>query len=279
MKQKIVFFGAGWYTVPVVKKLLDHGLDLVITTEKNPDSPLLKFCVENKIQTLIAQTASDLTNNKSRITNHDTAILASYGAFVPDEIINLFSDGIINIHPSLLPKWKGPSPIQYSLLNGDTVTGVTLIKLDSEIDHGPILSQKPYNLTGTETTEDLLSILFEIGADMVEEIVLKLENNETIIETPQDHSNETWSYKIEKKDGEIQISNPPTKEKLNNMIRAYYPWPSTWFITEIRNQKSRIRLLPEDKIQVEGKNPMSYKDFLNGFGEEGKEILGKLGLM
>lgn len=278
MNQNIVFFGSGWYTIPVIQKLIPHALDLVITTEKNPESQFLKFCNENNLQTLSVSSASDLLEHKSLITNHTVAILASYGALIPDEIINLFPNGIINIHPSLLPLWKGPSPIQYSLLNGDTKTGVTLIKLDSQIDHGPILSQKPYDLQGNETSQDLLSLLFEIGAEMVEEIVSKLENGEPVLENPQDNTHESWSYRIAKKDGMIDINDVPNTEKLQNMIRAYYPWPGVWFVIQLKGQTKIIKLLPEGKIQVEGKNPTNYKDFVNGFGDEGREILKKLNI-
>ncbi len=308
MQQKIVFFGSGDFTIPVVQKLLPHGLDLVVTNDKNPNSLLSKFCAENHIEVLICSTSSELINHQPLIINHSLAILASYGAFIPKSIIDCFDNGIINIHPSLLPKYKGPSPVQYALLNGETITGVTLIKLDSEIDHGPILSQKPYNLMGNETSEDLLSILFEIGADMVEEIVIKLENGKTITQTSQDHQAETWSYKLEKKNGFIDISSPQfkisnLKFKIDNMVRAFYPWPGVWFRYEIaastsspHNDEERhnvfasgakqsslenkiIKLLPEGRIQVEGKNPMNYKDFINGFGVDGKELLENLHLI
>ncbi len=171
------------------------------------------------------------------------------------------------------------------------VTGVTIIKLDDKVDHGPILLQQPYNLTGNETSEDLLSILFEIGAKLTESIVIKIQKGEQLIETPQDHSKETWSHKITKEDGRIDINNlnatlseangqaslkPYT---LNAMINAYYPWPGVWLTVRIKNKESRIKLLPEGKIQVEGKNAMPYKDFMNGFGEEGKEVLTKLKLI
>ena len=288
MKQNIVFFGSGSYTIPVVKKLIPHGLDLVITTEKSPDSKLLSFCSENNIKTLTAQTVSELTNHQSLITNHTLAVLASFGAIIPDEIINAFKYGIINIHPSLLPRWKGPSPIQYTLLNGDNQTGVTLIKLDNEIDHGNILSQKTYKLDGSETTQFLLDKLFSIGAEMVEELVIKLEKNQTLDQTPQDHSKETWSYKITKEDGFIDLNNlKAISYKLQAMIRAYYPWPGVWFKNVIARSEATkqsglknkiIKLLPEGKIQVEGKIPMNYKDFINGYGDEGKTIFQKLGI-
>ena len=115
---------------------------------------------------------------------------------------------------------------------------------------------------------------------MVEEIVIKLENGETITQTPQDHTKETWSYKITKQDGFIDLSKLPTpNSQIKNMIRAFHPWPGVWFISRIKNQELRIKLLPEGRIQVEGKNPMNYKDFINGFGEEGKELLENLHLI
>src|SRR3989344_4547886 len=179
MINKIVFFGSGSYTIPVVKKLIPHGLDLVITTEN--EGPITDFCKKRGIKLISASTVKDLTSHQSLIASHSLGVLASFGAIIPDEIINSFKHGIINIHPSLLPRWKGPSPIQYTLLNGDTQTGVTIIKLDNEIDHGNILSQTEYKLTGDETTQFLLDKLFSIGADLVENLIVKMENGEKII--------------------------------------------------------------------------------------------------
>lgn len=277
MKQTIVFFGSGEYTLPVIKRLSNHNLVLVISNENNKKLSL--FFDTHSIPYITSQLKERSVIERIKALRPTLAVLASYGAFIPNEVINLFPNGIINIHPSLLPLYKGPSPIQYTLLNGDTQTGVTLIKLDSEIDHGPILSQKPYSLTGNETTDDLLFILFEIGAEMVEREITKLENGEAQTEKPQDHSKETWSYKIERKDGQISLKNPPGKEQLDNMIRAYYPWPGVWFNLNLKGQAKIVKILPEGKIQVEGKKPMFYKDFVNGFGEEGKRILELLGFI
>jgi methionyl-tRNA formyltransferase len=287
MNQNVVFFGSGWYTIPVVKKLIPLGLDLVVTTEKNPDSLFLKFCNENNLKTIQVSNASEIINQKSLIINHNVAILASFGEIIPQSLIDTLPHGVINIHPSLLPKFKGPSPIQYTLLSGDPITGVSIIKLDDKVDHGPILAQQPYSLTGNETAEDLLSILFEIGADLTEDIVTKIQKGEKIAETPQDHTLESWSYKIKKNDGYINISTLSSSEleirnfklELARKVRAYYPWPGVWFIARIKDKELRIKLLPENKIQPEGKNPMSYKDFLNGYEEEGRNLLIKLGLV
>ncbi len=276
MKQNIIFFGSGWFVIPVIEKLMKLNLQLVVTNDTN--GKVVDFCKEKNIP-FVSSSLKDLETVERIKKLHPTvAILASYGAFIPDGVIGLFENGIINIHPSLLPKWKGPSPVQYSLLNGEAQTGVSLIKLDNEIDHGPIVAKRPYELTGNETSEDLLSVLFEIGSEMVVEQIEKLENGEELSLTPQDHTKETWSYRIEKKDGMIDITDSPDREKLKNMIRAFYPWPGVWLTTELKNQTKIVKLLPEGKIQVEGKNAMNYKDFINGFGDEGKELLERLGL-
>lgn len=277
MKQTIIFFGSGWFVVPVIEKLSELNLLLVVTNET--DGKVIEFCKEKNIPYVSSNLKDDETLSKIKGLKPSVAILASYGAFIPDEVIKTFPNGIINIHPSLLPKWKGPSPVPYTLLNGDTKTGVTIIKLDDEIDHGPILSQQPYNLTGNETSDDVLSILFETGSNMVIEQLQKLERGEQLSEIPQDHSKETWSYRIEKKDGMVDVNTPPNTKKLENMIRAFYPWPGVWLTTTLKNQTKIVKLLPEGKIQVEGKNPTSYKDFINGFGEEGKNLLEKLKLI
>ena len=276
MKQNVIFFGSGWFVIPVIEKLMKLNLQLVVTNDTN--GKVVDFCKEKNIP-FVSSSLKDLETVERIKKLHPTvAILASYGAFIPDGVIGLFENGIINIHPSLLPKWKGPSPVQYSLLNGEAQTGVSLIKLDNEIDHGPIVAKRPYELTGNETSEDLLSVLFEIGSEMVVEQIEKLENGEELSLTPQDHTKETWSYRIEKKDGMIDITDSPDREKLKNMIRAFYPWPGVWLTTELKNQTKIVKLLPEGKIQVEGKNAMNYKDFINGFGDEGKELLERLGL-
>ena len=284
MQQTIIFFGSGDYTIPIVEKLINHNLKLVVSIEK--ESKLEKFCESKGIDFITDNLKDENTKKRIQNLNPSIAILASYGAYIPKNVINTFKNGIINIHPSLLPKWKGPSPIQYTLLNSDTQTGVTLIKLDNEIDHGPILSQEKFDLKGTETTKELLDILFSQGAEMIKKIIVKLENGEALNETPQDHSKESWSYKIEKKDGEINLNSIPTSEleiknfklEIARKVRAFYPWPGVWFVTKLKSKPTRIKLLPNNMIQPENKNAMNYKDFINGYGEEGKDLLEKLKL-
>lgn len=289
---RVVFFGSGTYTIPIIQILKKHGLQLVVTTENETDPGEKQKTFADYLKTKqITFITSDLKNpediEKIRQIKPDLAILASYGVIIKSEIIKLFPQGIINVHPSLLPIYKGASPIQTTILNGDKQTGVTLHYLDEELDHGPIIKQEVYKLKGDETTQDLKNKLFAIGAKMIEDAINKLEKGDLPagkagkLEThKQDHSKEVFTKRrFSRADGKIDLNKPPSSEVLKRMIRAFYPWPGVWFETEFMGKKQRVKLLPNNKIQAEGKNVMSFKDFVNGYGKEGKELLVKLNLL
>lgn len=276
MKQKIVFFGSGAYTIPTVKKLQDKGLMLVVTTEK--DGELVRFLKKEQIPFIISRLKNK--DDISRIQNlkPNIGVLASYGAILPKKVIELFLLGILNIHPSLLPKYKGSSPVQYTILNGDLLTGVTIIKLDDQVDHGPIVAQEKVELSGRETFPELTKLLFLQGADMVEKVVQKLTKEPTIQAIPQRINQEEFTKKITKEDGKIILSEPLPQDSLDRKIRAFYPWPGVYLTASLGNQTKIIKLLPKNMVQVEGKRPMSYKDFINGYGKDALKILESLGI-
>lgn len=283
MEQKIVFFGSGEYSIPVIEMLSFHGLVYVLTTEI--EGPLIEYLKSKKIPYSSTHVTDDKNISKNELWNKieqlnpTLGVLASFGAIIPQKIIDMFKNGIWNIHPSLLPKYKGPSPIQSTILSGDVETGVTIITLDDQIDHGPILAQEMISLLGTETTYHLKNMLFEKGGEMIEQLLLGLENGDPILKTPQNHKHESFTEKITKEHGKISLDKPPSQETLYRMIRAYYPWPTVWFLWKQENGKEKlVKLLPEEKIQVEGKRPMSYREFINGYQEEGKLLLTKLKL-
>lgn len=275
MKQRIIFFGSGEYTIPVIEVLQEFDLRLVVTTET--DGPFIKYVKKNNIPYLSTHLKSKKDIEKIKKEKPTVGILASYGAILPKSVLDLFPEGILNIHPSLLPKYKGPSPIQATILAGDDVTGTTIIKLDEEVDHGPVIMQDKVNLIGDETTFTLKRALFTIGSYMIGSLIERLEKGEKLELKEQDHSKEIFTEKFEKKDGEISLSTPPDSKKLDRMTRAFYPWPTVFFKAKINGKEKLIKLLPDNKIQVEGKRVMGYKDFANGY-PEGKEILEKLGL-
>jgi len=272
-KPRVIFFGSSKYVTPIVEVLKNNfDLSFVVTTEKFPTDPIPSYCIKSKVYHYVV---IDFGNknfiNALKEANADMAILASFGAIIPKEILNIFPKGIINIHPSLLPKYRGPTPVQAAILNGDKTTGITIIKLDEKIDHGPILFQKKELIKENDTADSLYERLFKLAAGLIVRTI-KLYLKEDIKLQKQNHKQSTFTKMLTRQDAYFDINNPPRPEMLNRMIRAYHLWPGVW--TQIRindkarlpdRQRLRIKFLPEKKIQVEGGKPMSYKDFLNGY--------------
>jgi len=276
LKLKIIFFGSSNYVIPIIEVLKKNfELALVVTTEKSQGA-VPSYCQENKISYLFLQQFNNLTIQQLQVIKAPIAVLADFGLIIPEGILNAFPKGIINLHPSLLPKYRGPTPVQSAILEGEKTTGISIIKLDKEIDHGPILGQEKEEILDTDTAESLYKRLFEKGANLL----LKALNSylkDNLKLTTQKHENATFTKPLTRQDGFVNLSSPLEIRNLKLKIRAYFPWPSAWSKLVVRSQKSavRIKFLPGNLIQVEGKKPMTYKDFLNGY-PEAKEILGEI---
>jgi methionyl-tRNA formyltransferase len=190
----------------------------------------------------------------------DLGVVASYGKILTQKELDTPKYGCINVHPSLLPKYRGPSPIQSAILNGDKISGITIIKMDEEIDHGPILYQESLELSDSDNFDTLSKKMFQRSAEILPQVIIDFVNGK-IEAKNQNHTCASFSYRLTKKNGFFEIDSPPKPEVLKRLIRAYYPWPGVWC-----KWKGRIvKFLPENKIQMEGKKQVSYKDFLNGY--------------
>lgn len=247
---KVVFFGTPEFVTPVLRTL-EKNFE-VLKAFRNP-----KELNNEEIE-------------KLKNIEPDIFVVASFGKIFSKEFLDIPKFGSINIHPSLLPKYQGPTPVQTAILNGDKTTGVTIIKMDEKVDHGPILGQKEVDILPNETAPELLQRLFQISAEMLPE-VLSIYIKEPSSISKQGHEKATLTHILNKNSGRVDIDNPPSKEKLNNMINAFYPWPGVW----TKFNKRIVKFLPGERIQVEGKNPMSYKDFANGYSD-GEKFLRQL---
>lgn len=282
---KIIFFGSSHYVLPIIEVLRKNfNLDLVVTTEKNPTDPVVAYCLKQKIPYISIFSFDQSFISHLLSLNSELAVVADFRLILPKNILDLFPKGIINVHPSLLPKYRGPTPVQTAILNGDKETGVSIIMLDEKIDHGNILFQQREQILSNDTTESLCQKLFKIGGEILKK-ELKNYLDGKIKGGKQNDKNATYTKKLLKSNGYFDLDNPclpagrpPSKEKLERMIRAYFPWPGVWSRQMLNNKLSIIKFLPENKIQVEGKKPMNYKDFINGYSE-GKELLQKLKLI
>lgn len=291
---RIVFLGTGAYVLPIVAYLhTHHHLVFVVTTEVSLHSPVLDYCKQNNIPSLSVETLKD-AKIQAEIRNKKASagILANFRCIVPQEVLDIFPKGIINIHPSLLPKYRGTTPGQSAILNDDTITGVTLMLLDSGWDHGDILAQREISLNPDETGESFYLRSFGIGTSLLEENLDRYGEG-TILPVAQDHTKATYTKTLKKEDGFVDSAKPIDKERLSRMIRAYHPWPGAWTICHLQNSKldkKIVKFLPNTALfsslrtssqigeaiptgfnniylQVEGKKPLTIKDFLNGYPE------------
>jgi methionyl-tRNA formyltransferase len=273
---KTVFFGASEYVIPILEVIKNRfGLSLIVTTEKD-NGPVIFFAKENDIPYISLSKIEQDTKDKIQNSDSDLGIVADFGIIINEDLINLFPKGILNVHPSLLPKYRGSTPVQTAILNGDKETGVTIIKIDEKVDHGPILVQEEYEIDPNVTFPQLLSDLFKVGAHILENATIDY-LEEVLIPIEQNDDEATFTKTLSKNDGFIEIESPPSKEKIDQMVRAYFPWPGVWTRLAINHQPLIIKFLPNNMVQVEGKKAQSYKDFENGY-TEGKSILKKLSL-
>ena len=281
-KINFVFFGTSRFAVIALESLKERGFipDLIITTPDKPkgrklvmaSSPVKVWAEQNTIPFLQpAKLSLDfLLANKLQAISYKLFLVASYGKIIPKEILDICGRKILNIHPSLLPKLRGPSPIQSSILN-ENETGVTIIRLDKEIDHGPIIAQKKINVQNwPPNAENLEEILAKEGVCLLAEILPDwLEGK--VKEISQDYGNATYTEKIKKNDGKIDLDGDPMGNY--RKIQAFSGWPGTFFFAKKNGKDIRVIIKKAEfqngKLKIitvvpEGKKEMSYLDFLKG---------------
>lgn len=297
-KPKIIFWGTSELGLPVLNLLLQNDYQIVGVVsapdaiagrgQKNTQaSAISQFAIEHNL--LLFQPETLRKNDDFFKTLSDLkaelGILVAYGKLVPERFISLFPKGIINLHPSLLPKYRGPSPIQSAILNGETKTGLSLMLLDQEMDHGEILAQAEQIIEPTDTSSTLGQKLTQIGAELLIKILPDYLAGQ-IAPQPQNHDQATISKIITKEDGHLDWTKTTTQ--IFNQIRAFTPWPGTW--TKLSSKLLKIisahlaqtnepglrfhcadNDIIADQVQLEGKKIMTGNEFLRGY----KHLLNK----
>ena len=220
----------------------------------------------------------------------EVVVVAAYGLFLPPEALEIPPLGCLNIHPSLLPRYRGPSPVVSAILNGDDETGVTIMKLDEGMDSGPILAQKQVPIDERDTGPELTRRLFDLGGRAYSPKTLPGWASGSIQASPQDESQATFTTLVKKEDGEIDWTD--NAERIARMVRAYEPWPGTFThwdgkLLKILDAKwvdgatspghvvgldgsgigigTGDGLLAVDRLQMEGRRPSDAQDFVRGY--------------
>ena len=231
---KIVFFGSDENSAKLLTELIqaEYNIELVITKTSKKTGRSKKQNLVKKIaeQSNIKIAKKDRLNDSETIkiiknTQANLAILLSYGTMIPQKILDSFPLGIINVHPSLLPKYRGPSPVQTTLLNGDQEAGTSIMILAKEMDAGPIIVQEKIKVEPEDNHETLNNKLFSLGNELLLNNLQKYINKEIEVH-PQDNNQATYAQMIEKKDGLIDWNN--SAKNINNQIKAFYNWPGAY---------------------------------------------------
>jgi len=232
MSKPIVFFGTEEFSVTCLQALIDAGFEISAVVTK-PDSskgrsseltpsPVKIIAQNTHIPVWQPEKVIEISENITKL-DYPIGILVSYGKLIPDEVLSLFTPGIINIHPSLLPKYRGPSPIESAILHGDSETGVSIMQLTSEMDAGPIYSQTKLTLTGSEYANDLYKTLAEQGAGQLIDILPSIIDGTK--PTAQNEDEASYCKLIEKSNGIIDWKKSAIQ--IEREIRAYYIWPKS----------------------------------------------------
>lgn len=249
----IIFFGSSPFSVPVLEKLLNAKCQ-VLGVVTQPDKPIgrkqiltpnpVKILAEKQGIPVYTLPSSEIRRG---VGGEVIGLVAAYGRIIPQSVLDKIK--IYNIHPSLLPKYRGPSPLQAQILDGITKTGVTIIELDAKMDHGPIVAQQKDILRSDDTTQSLGERLFAMGTNLF----IKLLNTSPLRYEIQDDSQATYTKKITRQDGFLEFEEF-IKFDYERKFRAYCPWPGIWTLTPGGKRLKLISLKPT-LVQLEGKKP------------------------
>jgi methionyl-tRNA formyltransferase len=231
---KIVFFGTEDFSLTALTGLIEAGYTIAAVVTK-PDSkkgrgqqlvaPAVKTLASRfNIPVWQPSKLADITNDVKALAPV-TGVLVSYGKIIPQSVIDLFTPGIINVHPSLLPRYRGPSPIESAIINGDTITGVTIMQLSAKMDAGPIYGVKEQPLSGTETRPELYHALADIGTNLLLETLPQILDN-TLQPTLQNDTAATYSQLLQKSDATLDLTSM-TAQQAERRIRAHLGFPKT----------------------------------------------------
>ena len=310
MPLDLVFCGTPSFAVPTLEKLVasGHRVHLVVTQPDRPKGRGLELVASPvkqsalKFNLPITQPEKIKTNEEfqSQLTalKPDAIVVVGYGRIIPQWMLDLPSLGNINLHASLLPKYRGAAPIQWAIANGESVTGNTSMRIDAGLDTGDILLQQELAIAPDDTSETLAPKLAGAGADLMIETLSGLEAG-TIHPRKQDNAQVSLAPILKKEDGHLDFSHPA--QELYNRLRAFQPWPGAH--TRFRGKnlqilKARPTTAPVPKsemkvvsgrllvgcgqgtslevieLQLEGKKRTSAKDFLHGYNPNPGEKLG-----
>ena len=285
-KLKFVFFGSAYFSAIILERItIDRDLKNLLSIEftvTQPDKPkgrkqvLTPTPVKLSSEKHGIKTYVEINDEVvSRLKNTDLVLLYAYGAIIKKDILDLPKFGFWNIHPSLLPQYRGTAPMATPLINGDKNTGVTIMKMDDMIDHGSIIAQRMYTIEKDDKRPDLEVKLTNMGFEMFKSAILNGADKIELKE--QEHEKATYTKKLNKNDGFIDMDKlkkmiMDSPQQIYNLYRGLYTWPGIWTIlpNNKRLKLTEIELLGNQlsikKVQLEGKKEVDFETFSKAYG-------------
>jgi methionyl-tRNA formyltransferase len=309
---RLVFCGTPQFAIPTLEQLLasHHSVELVLTqpdrivgraSEPSPP-PVKQLAAKHGVPVLQPEKIKNNLELRAQLEaiQPDAIIVVAYGRIIPDWMLQLPRWGNINLHASLLPKYRGAAPIQWAVANGETITGATTMRIDQGLDTGDMLQQQTMPIAPDQTAEDLFPLLAQSGAALLLETLKGLEAG-TVVPIPQDHARATLAPILEREDALVDFTRTATE--IYNRWRGFQPWPGayTFFrgkkltlhrlrpagstqlsraeITVVHNRlfvaAANNTLLELEEVQLEGKRRLPVADFLRGATPHQLEKLGQ----
>lgn len=300
---RIIFFGTPEYVLPILEKLHKYHEIVAVVTQSPKPMGREKVLSYSAVDSWAHKKHIPKFFEYSELPEADMGVCASFGMIVPKVVLDNFKYGVLNVHPSLLPQFRGSSPIQATLITGVNPTGVSIIKMNDKLDQGPVLTQFKDDVLETDTNETLRERLFEKSAEVLLEMIPAYIEGKIKLK-PQNEDKATFTTMIKKEDAFIpaeylknameinstkeqwnigfikNLTITPTAKVLNSFIKAMKPWPIAWTKIMIREKEQRIKILAShindetgyleiDEVQLEGKNPSTWKQFKGAYGIDG----------
>jgi len=302
---RIVFMGTPQFAVPVLEGLsaTEYHIAGVVTQPDRPagrgkkvePTPVKQFALDCGLKVLQPPTLhSPSVITELQELDPDLIVVAAYGSFLPPQVLNLPKYNCLNIHPSMLPNYRGPSPVASAILNGDKHTGSTVMVLDSGMDSGPLVAQHNEKIADADTTQILTNRLFKVGTKLLIDILPQWIQNE-IKAIPQEEADATFTKLLTRQDGQIVWSQ--AAQLIERQIRAYSPWPGSFTSWKGRLKILKAHAVSHDagpglvmeldntfaigtghgvlkvtQLQLEGRKAVSGTEFLRGH----QDIIGEI---
>ncbi len=272
---RLVFFGTSAFAVPILERLAKDARFEVTAVVTQPDRPVGRHAevmaspikqAALKLGLPVLQPESVKTDEGFALLEQhpaDAYVVASYGQIIPQRVLDLPKHGAINVHGSILPAYRGASPIAAAIANGDKETGVTIMLMDAKMDHGPTLAFATEPIASDDTTKTLEPRLSKLGANTLPDVLEKYLKGE-LKATEQDHDKATMVKLLKREDGKFEPATQ-TAEQMERLVRAYEPWPGTYL--EIEGKRLKVlstSVIPTDESARSGGIPSNRRAIIDG---------------